>query len=221
MLLLCLDASLARTGAALVRLGPGAAAVLAEREAEGGQGQAAQVALLAEAVLADAGVAARELDAIAATVGPGGFTGIRAALALATGLADGAAIPLIAVTTAEALAAPHIGARPTAVIIDSRRGHRFVQVFRAEGGLPMPDGTLATADPAGLAAIIPADAVTVGDAPEAAIQALPRARDLAAIAAARQAGRLAGHLAPLAAQPLYLDPPAARLATGLRPTPVA
>ncbi|MCU0984393.1 MAG: tRNA (adenosine(37)-N6)-threonylcarbamoyltransferase complex dimerization subunit type 1 TsaB [Acetobacteraceae bacterium] len=217
MLLLCLDASLARTGAALVRLGPGGAAVLAEREAEGGQGQAAQVALLAEAVLADAGTAARALDAVAATVGPGGFTGIRAALALARGLADGAAIPLLAVTTAEALAAPRIGAAPVAVIIDSRRGHRFVQLFRPGAGLPRADGTLATADTAGLAAIIPAGAVTVGDAPEATIQALPRARDLAAIAAARQAGQMP----PLAAQPLYLDPPAARLATGLRPSPAA
>lgn len=212
MLLLCLDASLARTGAALVRHGAGAAAVLAEREAEGGQGQAAQVAVLAEAVLAEAGLAATALDAVAATVGPGGFTGIRAGLALARGIADGAAIPLIGVTTAEALAAPLAGPGPVAVVIDSRRGHRFVQVFPA---FSLSGGPLLTADPSGLVAVIPPGAVTVGDAPEAARKALPHARDLAAIAASRAAGVLA----PIAPQPLYLDPPAARLAAGLRPSP--
>lgn len=217
MLLLCLDASLARSGAAIVRLTPAGAVVLAEREAEGGQGQAAQVALLAEAVLAEAGLSPSRLDAIAATVGPGGFTGIRAALALAQGLADGAGVPLIAVTTAEALAAPLVGPAPVAAVIDSRRGHRFVQVFAAGAGLPRPAGPLGAADPSGLAALIPEGAVTVGDAPEAATRALSHARDLAAIAAARAAG----HLAPLPAQPLYLDPPAARRATGLRPTPAA
>jgi tRNA threonylcarbamoyladenosine biosynthesis protein TsaB len=217
MRLLCLDASLARSGAAMVRLGPAGPEMLAEREADGGRGQAAQIAQLAEAVLAEAGIGAGALDAVAATVGPGGFTGIRAALALARGLADGAGVRLIAVTTAEALAFPRLGERPVAVIIDSRRGHRFVQPFRAEAGLPVALAPLATAEAAGLAAHIPAGAVTVGDAPEAALHALPRARDLAALAAARAAGSLP----PLAPQPLYLDPPAARLATGLRPTPAA
>jgi tRNA threonylcarbamoyladenosine biosynthesis protein TsaB len=217
MLLLCLDASLARSGAAIVRLGPGGATVLAEREADGGQGQAAQIALLAEAVLAEAGLTPDGLDAVTATVGPGGFTGIRAALALAQGLADGAGVPLIPVTTAEALAVPRMGPQPVAAVIDSRRGHRFVQLFRSDAGLPLAEGPVAASGPAGLAAVIPTTAVTVGDAPEATIRALPHARDLAAIAAARHAGRLP----PLAAQPLYLDPPAARLATGLRPSPAA
>ena len=45
------------------------------------------------------------LDAVAAVVGPGGFTGIRAALALAEGIGLGAGIPVIGVTTGEALAA--------------------------------------------------------------------------------------------------------------------
>jgi hypothetical protein len=72
------------------------------------------------------------------------------------------------------------------------------------------------AEAGAVAALLPEGAVTVGDAAEATIRALPRARDLAAIAAARQAGRLP----PLAAQPLYLDPPAARPAAGLRPAPI-
>jgi len=215
MLVLCLDASLARTGAAVVRAGDGA--VLAEAEAPGGQGQAAAIAVLAERVLAEAGVAPSALGAVAATVGPGGFTGIRAGLALAHGIAAGAGVRLVAVSTAEALAAPHAARAPVAVLIDSRRGHRFLQVFDAADGLPLARAAAAAVPLSGLAAAIPASALTVGDAPEAAVQALPRARDLAAVAVAR----LAGRLPPLAPWPLYLDPPAARPASGLRPAPAA
>jgi tRNA threonylcarbamoyladenosine biosynthesis protein TsaB len=213
MLVLCLDASLARSGAAVLRDG----AALAEAEAPGGQGQAAAIAVLAERVLAEAGIAASALGAVAATVGPGGFTGIRAALALAHGLAGAAGVPFVAVSTTEALAVPHAGSVPVAVLIDSRRGHRFVQVFDPADGLPRARGQAEAVGLDALGAAVPAGAVTVGDAPEASIQALPRARDLGRIAAAR----LAGRLPPLAPQPLYSDPPAARPASGLRPAPAA
>jgi len=216
MLVLCLDASLARSSAALVRCGP-TAEVIAEGEAAGGQGQAAAIARLAEAVLAEAGIAAPALDAVAATVGPGGFTGIRAGLALAHGLAAGAGVPLVAVSTAEALAVPHLGAAPVSVLIDSRRGHRFVQDFAGEGGVPRALGPARAVAADALAAASPPGAVTVGDAPEAAIVALPHARDLALIALAR----MRGALPPLPPLPLYLDPPAARRAAGLRPAPAA
>jgi tRNA threonylcarbamoyladenosine biosynthesis protein TsaB len=213
MLVLCLDASLARSSAAVLRDG----AVLAEAEAPGGQGQAAAIAVLAERVLAEARIAPAALDAVAATVGPGGFTGIRAALSLAHGIAAGAGVKLVAVSTAEALAAARPGRAPVAVLIDSRRGHRFVQGFGLADGLPRALGPAASVPPGTLADHVAPGAVTVGDAPEAAVQALPRARDLAAVAAAR----LAGSLPPLAPLPLYLDPPAARPASGLRPAPAA
>lgn len=212
MRILCLDAALAATGAAVVAGG----AVLAEAEAPGGQGQAAAVAVLAERVLGEAGLDPRALDAVAVTVGPGGFTGLRAALALAHGLADGAGIGLVAVSTAEALAAAAPGGGTVAVLIDSRRGHRFVQVFDVAEGLPAARGPARAVAAAGLAASLPPGALTVGDAPEAAVKALPRARDLAALAEARRAGRLP----PLAAVPLYLDPPAARPVAPPRPPPL-
>jgi tRNA threonylcarbamoyladenosine biosynthesis protein TsaB len=213
MLLLCLDASLARSTAALWH----GDALLAEAEEQGGTGQAASIAVLAERVLAEAGVAASSLALVAATVGPGGFTGIRAALALAHGLAAGSGAALVGVGTAEALAAPHMGAHPVAALIDSRRGHRFVQGFAAGAGPPRGTGQAEALAPEAIADRFPPGTVTVGDAPEAMIAALPHARDLGAIARARHAGALP----PLAALPLYLDAPAARLAAGLRPPPLA
>ena len=55
-------------------------------------------------VLAEAGWSPASLDLIAVTVGPGSFTGIRAGLALAHGIGLAAAVPVIGVTTGEALA---------------------------------------------------------------------------------------------------------------------
>lgn len=213
MRILCLDASLALSGAAVV--GDGAA--VAEAEAEGGQGQAAAIAVLAARVLAEAAIAPAALEAVAATVGPGGFTGIRAGLALAHGLAAGAGVPLVAVATTEALAMRPEGDAPVAVVIDSRRGHRFLQVFDRGDGLPRARFPARAVAAEAVAGLVPAGAVTVGDAPEVGLRVLPRARDLAPVAAAR----LAGLLPPLAPLPLYLEPPAARAATGLRPAPAA
>ena len=60
---------------------------------------------------------ARRLDLIAVTVGPGSFTGIRAGLALAHGIALAAGVPIVGVTVGEALAdsLPHLGARHAVV----------------------------------------------------------------------------------------------------------
>ena len=62
-------------------------------------------------------MSAADLDLVAVTVGPGSFTGIRAALALAHGLALAAGVPVIGVTVGEALAdaLPHLGDRTSLV----------------------------------------------------------------------------------------------------------
>jgi tRNA threonylcarbamoyladenosine biosynthesis protein TsaB len=179
-------------------------------EAPGGHGQAAAIVLLAQQVLAGA-----TPDAIAVTIGPGSFTGVRAALALARGIALGAGIPLIPVTTGEALAAAAPDG-PVLAAIDSRRGHIFLMPFDIRAGLPHP-----TAPPTAWRPGDPLPDVVhiVGDAaprlrPDAPAT-LPHARDVARVARAR----LDGALAPLDAAPLYIDPPAVRPPPALRPAP--
>ncbi|HUN52957.1 MAG TPA: tRNA (adenosine(37)-N6)-threonylcarbamoyltransferase complex dimerization subunit type 1 TsaB [Candidatus Sulfotelmatobacter sp.] len=216
MLILGLDAALARASAAVVRDGT----VLAERVVAGERGQAAVLPPLLASVLAEAGVTVADLDAVAVTVGPGSFTGVRAALALAHGLALAGGKPVLGVTVAEALAAALPATRRTVwCAIDSRRGRVFLDIAGtvrpcALEALPPAAGPVAVTGDAAVAVAVKLAAR--GDNVQLTDARLPRAADVARVGAKR----LAGALPPLPAQPLYVDPPEARLpAGGLRPAP--
>jgi tRNA threonylcarbamoyladenosine biosynthesis protein TsaB len=217
MLILALDAALEGALAAVVRDG----VVLAERQFRAERGQAAALAPMARDVLAEAGIVAKNLDAVAATVGPGSFTGLRAALALAHGIALAAGCAVVGITVAEALAAALPGAGEKIwCAINSRRGRIFLDTgdsLRAVAldALPLPEGPVAITGDA-------ADAVATRLAARgcdvlATDSLQPRASAMARIAARR----LVGDLPPLPARPLYVDPPEAKLpAAGLRPAPI-
>lgn len=71
-----------------------------------------------------------ELTGFAVGVGPGSFSGVRAALALARGLAAAEGLPVVGVNTAAAMArryrAAHPDAAPIRVLGDARRGHLWL-----------------------------------------------------------------------------------------------
>lgn len=213
---LALDAALARCSAAVVVDG----IVLAHRSHDAARGHAAILPIMAREVLDDAPCT---LDCVAVTVGPGSFTGIRAGLALAHGLALGFGIPVVAVTVGEALAAGlgKLKGRSLWAVVDSRRGRVFLDsgdsvTAHDLRALPAPTGPIAIAGDAAIAVTARLAArgfdVMLTDA------FLPTTAGIAAAAAERFAGRLS----PRDAQPLYVDPPEAKLpAGGLRPPPTA
>lgn len=86
----------------------------------------------ADALLADAGVAKTQLDAIAVSRGPGAFTGVRLAVAIVQGMALALDLPVIPVSTLAALAlrapAGDEDARILAAI-DARMGEVYLGAF--------------------------------------------------------------------------------------------
>ena len=104
--------------------------IAAERFAAMERGQAEALLPMIQDTMAEAGMDWARIDAIATTVGPGSFTGVRLGLSAARGLALAADRPILALTAFEALAAGLVpDGRPVAIAIDSRRGPVFAQRF--------------------------------------------------------------------------------------------
>jgi tRNA threonylcarbamoyladenosine biosynthesis protein TsaB len=205
MRILALDAALGPCSAALAADG----ALMAQHVSRDARGASAALPGLVANVLAEAGGG---FDAVAVTVGPGSFTGIRAALALGHGLAIGAGVPIFGVTSMAAIAAAWTPVPGAAlwIAIDTRRGRVFLGrdgaiASVALDALPVPPNQLMLAGDAA-----PAVAAQIGGELTGIDQIM--AYDVA-LAAASPANRVAP-------QPLYVEPPEARPARPLRPAPV-
>jgi tRNA threonylcarbamoyladenosine biosynthesis protein TsaB len=107
---------------------------LTHRMMHGGRCEASQILDMVDALLAEAGLTLAALDGIAASVGPGAFTGVRIGVAVAQGLAFGSGLPVAAVTTLEALAMPlfRAGATRALACLDARMGEVYWGCFAAD-----------------------------------------------------------------------------------------
>lgn len=105
-------------------------------EAAGGaaDGPVRRLLPLIDDVLARAGLKLAQVDLLAVTRGPGSFTGLRVGMATIQGVALATGIPVVAVSTLEALALQADAEGEVAPMIDARRGEVYSAVYRAADG---------------------------------------------------------------------------------------
>jgi tRNA threonylcarbamoyladenosine biosynthesis protein TsaB len=219
VLLLALDSATSASSAALC---DDAGGILGYRRGDEGPEQADRLIELIDGVLRDAGLDYGGIDVIAVNRGPGSFTGIRAGVAAARGLALATGRPLLAVNSLEVLAAV-LGPQSAGTIVaalDARRGQVYLQMFDHElvalceprvlapenvprAGLQPPIRLVGSGAPL-VHAALPDEAAV----PEESVRtdALGVARRAIARMAAGERP-VAGHTV----KPLYLRPPDARL----------
>ena len=99
-MILCLETSTAVCSVALEENGK----VIALRESLDGQNHAEKITIFIDEVMKEANVSYRDLDAVATSMGPGSYTGLRIGVSTAKGLCYAMEKPLIAVDTLAAMA---------------------------------------------------------------------------------------------------------------------
>ncbi|HCH55171.1 MAG TPA: tRNA (adenosine(37)-N6)-threonylcarbamoyltransferase complex dimerization subunit type 1 TsaB [Aeromonas sp.] len=108
---------------------------------------------MVQAVLDEAGLSLAELDTIAFGRGPGSFTGVRIGISVAQGLAFGAGVPLIGISTLAAMAqgAHRLdGAERVLTAIDARMNEVYFGHYELLDGRMQLVGEEVVSDPAAL-----------------------------------------------------------------------
>jgi len=119
-MILCLETATPSCSVALIHNGE----VLACEEDSKGQNHSEKITLFIDSVMKKVNISYRDLDAVAVSMGPGSYTGLRIGVSTAKGLCYAASKPLIAVSTLEAMA---------------YGGRIFLQSLRSVALIPMID----------------------------------------------------------------------------------
>ena len=99
-MILCLETATPSCSVALVHNGE----VLACEEDPKGQNHSEKITLFIDSVMKKAGISYNDLDAVAVSMGPGSYTGLRIGVSTAKGICYAVSKPLIAVETLESMA---------------------------------------------------------------------------------------------------------------------
>jgi tRNA threonylcarbamoyladenosine biosynthesis protein TsaB len=164
--------------------------------------QSAQLVPMIEQALRETQTTYKNLSAVACTIGPGSFTGIRVGLATARGICLAGAIKGVGFTTLEVLAmSARKSGLPVLALLTAGKGEHYYQGFSSHGK-PLFEPKLGLLEDAAKAMQTPF--VTIGNASLQGVKALPvtfpRADALAELAATQ-------HDTTAALKPFYIRPP--------------
>jgi tRNA threonylcarbamoyladenosine biosynthesis protein TsaB len=200
------------------------------RSIESGKSNSQLLLSLIEEVTAEAQVSLSMLDGIAASIGPGAFTGVRIGVAVAQGLAFGLGLRVVPVTTLEALALQALvggtpsggtwsgGTESVLACLDARMAEVYWGSFAADAAQGVVEISPPRVGPPGSVGIALGRRYRgigrgfsaypeLGEIPGVEVSlrdglALPNAREFAHLGALRLAG--GGGLDPADLKPLYL-----------------
>jgi tRNA threonylcarbamoyladenosine biosynthesis protein TsaB len=214
--------------------------ILSAERVETRHSQAEALMPMVDAAMRKVGLPPAALDLVAATVGPGSFTGIRVGLAAARGIALATDAQLVGVSSFEAVAAglaqglapPECGdVQFLLIALESRREDLYVQLFAIPWN---PVGPPASMMPAALgeavnAAVGSAPLLIAGDAAQRAALVLSNCADTIIVedSAPDAVGVLRAGLHRWrsgvvdAPRPLYLRPPDVTLPSSRRASPLS
>jgi tRNA threonylcarbamoyladenosine biosynthesis protein TsaB len=195
------------------------------RSIESGRSSSQQILTLVEELTAAGQVSLSTLDGIAASIGPGAFTGVRISVAVAQGLAFGLNIPVVPVTTLEALALQVLcnpedptDAHRAIACLDARMGEVYWGCFTADAARGLIESSAPRVGPPTAVALSvggPHRGIGRGFSAYPALAEIPgvdlRLRDSLALPNAREFAQLGalrlangGGLDPADLKPLYL-----------------
>lgn len=126
-MLLAIDSSI---GSSAAVVDPATGVVLSQADGEGTRGHAEVIGSLIVRALDEAGIAAADITAVAAGMGPGPFTGLRIGIAAARAFAVGRGLDAIPVVSHDAAALEILEQSASATIVtDARRREHAVSVY--------------------------------------------------------------------------------------------
>jgi tRNA threonylcarbamoyladenosine biosynthesis protein TsaB len=162
-MVLCIDTATRRGSIALAAAGGIIASELPEPGAH-----ARDLLARIDTLIGQLGGGREDLAGIVVVVGPGSFTGVRVGMATAKGIGYSLDIPVVGISTLEAMAmasvpvlAPSVG--QVCPAIEAGRGEVYASLFAVNGGRVERRGPDRAWKPGDLAAELPHGAVLIGD----------------------------------------------------------
>ncbi len=143
-----------------------AAGEVCTRQAHAPREHAERLLPWVQSLLAEAGLRVHDLDAIAFSRGPGSFTSLRIGIGVVQGLAWGAQVPVVPVSSLQTMAQASVarGVGAALVALDARMDEVYGGLFRLdEHSIMRPDGPERVGSPAALAAMATAEVTGVGN----------------------------------------------------------